>query len=94
MEFSFSNIVLLLLLFIHLGTSSYYQTQIIKGDALSKSQKVLNSILVWIIPVLWFQLIKDLLMHKTVVITKKKREQIRKKSDQAHFYDSKQGWGS
>ncbi len=63
------------------------------NNILSKKQKLINSILIWIIPFLWFLLIKSLTNFKSEAMTKTKREELNKKS--GGFTESGTGiWGS
>ena len=46
---------------------------------LTKKQKILNSILIWLIPFVWYYLVKDLIANDIEVMTKKRRDQLLKK---------------
>lgn len=67
------------------------QIAINNSPVLSKKKKVLNSFLVWIIPLFWFYIIKDFLQPDELVITKKIRERRKKDRNESDFYEGGHG---
>lgn len=84
-----------LLVFIVLYIKYTIKAQEIVSNALvlSKKQKLINTILIWLIPFVWFYLIKDFIIIDQRIITKKRREKLNKE-EKRHFYESEKGiWG-
>jgi hypothetical protein len=46
---------------------------------LTKKQKILNSILIWLLPFVWYYLVKDLIDDTPKIMTKKQRDDLLKK---------------
>lgn len=74
----------------HLIYTYRVQLKINSNILLSKKQKVLNSILIWLIPFIWYNIIKGLLTVDYGVMTKSKRDKLIKKKS-GGFYESGKG---
>lgn len=59
-----------------------YSKKILESNKLNSSQKIINSIMIWLIPYLWYWLIKGLL-QPTETMTKNKL-----KIDKSNYYES------
>lgn len=59
---------------------------------LSKRQKILNSILIWTIPFVWYYLMKDFIRIDRRTMTKKRRDRLIRKQS-GGFYESGLGCG-
>ncbi|WP_298510110.1 hypothetical protein [uncultured Kordia sp.] len=57
------------------------QKKITLNIVLTKRQKILNSILIWLVPFVWYYLIKDLITDEIEIMTKEKRNKLRTKHD-------------
>jgi hypothetical protein len=55
------------------------QIKIRQNIVLTKRQKILNSILIWLLPFVWYYLIRDLIDDHPNVMTKKQRDAMLKK---------------
>ena len=84
------NILLVILVLIYLYYTFRIQLKINSNILLSKKQKVLNSILIWIIPFIWYNLVKDLITPDDRIMTKQKRDKLIKKKG-GGFYESGKG---
>lgn len=55
------------------------QIRIIRSAGLAKNKKIINSILIWLIPFIWFFLFKDLILSDNRTITKNERDRLLRK---------------
>ena len=74
----------------HLIYTYRIQQKINSNILLSKKQKKMNSILIWLIPFIWYNIIKDLITVDYGVMTKSKRDKLIKKKS-GGFYESGKG---
>ena len=72
----------ILIFFVYIYFTYKFQIVILKTNMLNSNQKKINSILIWLIPFLWFWLIKGFI-KPSKTITKKDRD--KKKGS---FYES------
>lgn len=63
------------------------QRKIILNIDLSPKQKTIHSILIWLIPFLWYYLVKDLMKTDKGPMTRSKRDKL-KKDMNGGFYES------
>lgn len=78
------EIILCIIFILHLYFGLKFQKRIKESKVLGDSQKRINSIMIWIIPFVWFWLIKGMLGTKTMeTMTKSKR-----KIDKSNFTES------
>lgn len=86
-------IISIILVALHIIYTLKAQSVISSALVLTKKQKVINSILIWLIPFVWYFLIKDFIIIDQRIMTKKRREKLRKKEER-FFYESEKGiWG-
>jgi len=86
-------IILAGLLYIYFDFTITMQKNILGSIVLSNNKKIFHSIMIWIIPFLWYYLFKDFIISKTETMTKDKRDKLLKK-ESGGFYESKKGiWG-
>lgn len=83
-------ILLIILVLIYFYYTFRLQLKINSNILLSKKQKVLNSILIWIIPYIWYHIVKDLITPDDRIMTKRKRNKLIKKKS-GGFYESGKG---
>ena len=69
----------LIIICAYLWFTSKTQIRINKNLVLTKNQKIINSILIWIIPFIWMNLIKELLNDQMEPMTRDKRKKLLKK---------------
>lgn len=69
-----STIICILLGLTHVIFAIRFTKRIYRSNRFGETQKRLNTIVVWIIPFLWFLLIRDML-KPTEVMTKSKRDE-------------------
>lgn len=87
---TFLNLIILIVFLIYIyKTSKMYKT-IQKSIILSDRGKLIHSIMIWLIPFLWYALFKDLIEHKSRTMTKRRREKLSK--GKGSFYESRKGF--
>lgn len=64
------------------------QKRIVKSKILPTKTKIINSILIWIIPFVWFYAMEGFIEHENIVVTKAVRDK-RKKENESPFYDGR-----
>jgi len=69
-------ILLLLLIGIYILNTIRAQIDIIKNEALDSKRRIINSILMWIIPFFWYFIINDLIKVDNENMTKEKRDKL------------------
>jgi len=74
-------IFLVLIFIVYLFRTVKAQKKITQNKVLTKTQKVLNSILIWILPFAWYYIIKEMIEDDFVIMTKKKRDELLVKHD-------------
>jgi len=74
------KIFLFTVLLIYFYVTIKAQRKINSTILLTKKQKIINSILIWLIPFLWYFLIEHLIKVDSSVMTKKKRAVLIKKN--------------
>lgn len=58
---------------------------------LTKKQKVLNHILIWLFPFGWYFIAKDFFNPNTEIMVKNRRSKIHKKKNNGNFYERGSG---
>jgi|GEM_PF-2371349 len=72
---------LLIALFItYLVYTIYAQYKILKSVGLDNRKKILNSVMIWLVPFIWYFLFKELIFSDQTVMTKKKRDGLHRKN--------------
>lgn len=61
-------------------------SRLFKVQFFNLGQKIFHSVMLFVIPFVWYYMIKDLLEHKLEVMTKEKRDKIRERN-YSQFYD-------
>ncbi len=84
--------ILIIGLILHIVYGVKYQKQILKSTLLEPKQKLINSILIWSIPFIWYIFLKGFINEDNPTITKKLRKKYRKKDDTGGFYESRKGF--
>lgn len=74
-----SKIKIAIAVFIYLSFTLKFQLIIYNNKVLDKRQKVLNSIMIWIIPFMWFFIIRKLITMDYRIMTKKQRDKLQRK---------------
>jgi len=74
------KVFLLFIFLIYFYVSINSQRKIKSTILLTKKQKLINSILVWLIPFIWFFLIKHLIKSDDSIMTRGKRKVLNKKN--------------
>ncbi len=72
------------LLITYIIQTYFYLKRIINNRVLTRSQKIMNSIFVCLLPFVWYFLIKDLIKDEFEVMTKTKRDYLQKKERGLH----------
>ena len=83
-------ILLIILGGIHLIYTIRIQRKVSASILLNRKQKILNTVMIWLIPYIWYQLIKNLIHPNYEIMTKTKREQLKNKKG-GGFYESGKG---
>ena len=83
-------IILILLFLLYLIYTINAQRKIISTINLNTKKKIVHSILIWVIPFLWYYLIKDLITIDKGPMTKRKRDKLAKQK-RGGFYESGKG---
>ncbi|MDO6739441.1 hypothetical protein [Wenyingzhuangia sp. 2_MG-2023] len=81
------EIILYAIIVIYLIFNFFTLRKILKNKVLTSIQKLINSIMIFIIPFIWYFLISELLDDKVETMTKTKRDKLRKKK-RGGFYES------
>lgn len=74
---------IILFLTVHISAGYFIQRTILKSELLGAKQKIINSILIWLLPFVWYWIIKDVLKSGKTPTTKYRRG----KTD-GSFYES------
>lgn len=82
----------IIFLFLYLRHTIEAQKVVSNALVLSKRQKILNSILIWTIPFVWYYLMKDFIRIDRRTMTKKRRDRLIRKQS-GGFYESGLGHG-
>jgi len=88
MNYLLLKIVLIVYLFVNI----YFIRQISKSKILETRQKVINSVLIWFIPILWYIILKIYINEESPTVTRAYREEQRKNKKQGGFYESGKGF--
>jgi len=83
-------ILLIILFCTHILYTLRVQKKINSTILLNKRQKKLNSIMIWLIPFIWYQLIKGFIHPNPEIMTKKRRNKLIEKNG-GEFYESGKG---
>ena len=70
-----------------------FQNKILRNKVLTRKQKVINTVMVWCIPFVWYFFISEFIDDKMETMTIKKRKKLLKK-DGGGFYESGIGMSS
>lgn len=81
MTFVMRYILFITYIFGHLFYSIEGLISVLKSEFLNTFQKVFNGIMVFLLPVIWFNLIKSFLTVEIDVVTKKERDERRRKNE-------------
>jgi len=92
MSLELKYIALIIVFLLYLICSIRGQLKVNSSIVLTRKQKIWNSILLWLIPFLWYYMSKDIINPDNGVMTKKKRDKLLKK-DAGGFYESGKGFG-
>ena len=76
-------LILSLAFFIYLFFTLKFQKEILRNLILSRRQKIINSIMIWLLPFLWFLFIKALIRVDNKVMIKKERDRLQKREPSA-----------
>ncbi len=71
--------------------SLYAQRRIYASVVLTRKRKRVNTILSWLIPFLWFLIIKDIIDYQSYTVTKKHRDRLHRQKYPT-YYESKKGF--
>ena len=83
-------ILLIIFSLIHLIFTYRIQKKISSNILLNRKQKLLNSVMIWIFPFVWYNIVKDLIMSDYSIMTKSKRDKLIIKKG-GGFYESGKG---
>lgn len=78
--------LLILVIIAYLYYTIRAQRRIVKSRILPNKTKIVNSILIWIIPFVWFYMMEGFIEHENIIVTKAVRDK-RKKENESPFYD-------
>ncbi|HLC82863.1 MAG TPA: hypothetical protein VJI69_03465 [Bacteroidia bacterium] len=78
-----AELILIILSFIHILLSAWGTFFIQKNSLLDSQKKTLNTILLWLIPFIWFFVVKNVL--------KQISDSDKKKESRTHFHESGKG---
>jgi len=78
------SILLICLIIAYFAYTSYAQVKILKSIKLDSKRKLLNSVMIWIIPFIWYSLFKGLIISDNQILTKKKRDRLIRKDRKAN----------
>ncbi|MCH2232216.1 MAG: hypothetical protein MK105_17910 [Crocinitomicaceae bacterium] len=84
--------IFLIFLVIHFFVTLKYQRKVYRSRILEPKGKVIHSILIWLFPFVWWQMIKGYLNEDLPTNTKTLRDKRRKERDDGGFYESKKGF--
>lgn len=79
------------LLLIYILFTGFVTKKISRSTVIHKNQKTIHIILVWLVPFIWYYLVKDILFsfnNETMTKTKRKKLNFKKSND---FYESNKG---
>lgn len=85
MKIDYKYFFLSVLFILYVVTNILITISLQKNILLTTTQKVLNGIVIWIIPFLLYFMIKDLINQKFEVMTKKQRDKLQKYQGRPDF---------
>ena len=78
-------------LLLHLFFGIRFQRRILASILIDRRQKIINSILIWILPFFWYNILRLFINEENPTVTKLEREAMRKQKKSDAFYESGNG---
>ena len=78
-------------LLLHLFFGIRFQRRILASILIDRRQKIINSILIWILPLFWYNILRLFINEENPTVTKLEREAMRKQKKSDGFYESGNG---
>lgn len=78
-------------LLLHLLFGIRFQRRIFASIFLDRRQKIINSILIWILPFFWYTILRLFINEENPTLIKRDREALRKRKKSDGFYESGNG---
>ncbi len=85
------QILFTVFLLLHLFFGIRFQRRILASIFLDRRQKIINSILIWILPFFWYNILRLFINEENPTATKREREAMRKRKKSDGFYESGNG---
>lgn len=78
------KILIVTLVCIYLIQGIFFMSKIIKNRIIDVPQKIINSILVFLLPFIWYYTIKNIFDDRFTIMTKKERDYLQKREPSSH----------